>query len=149
MESLVDGYGRKITNMRISVTDRCNLRCTYCMPAEPEWLPRPKILRFEEIVRIVRIAVSLGITDFRITGGEPMARKGLPDLIRLVAGVPGVKDLAMTTNGILLKKHAAALREALAQCESAGTWTDGDAARWWQANGQSDIEAEALAASSV
>ncbi len=109
---LVDGYGRGITNLRISVTDRCNLRCVYCMPAEPEWMPQPEILTFEEIERIVRVAVSLGITDFRITGGEPTARKNLPDLIRRVASVPGVKDLAMTTNGILLKKLARPLREA-------------------------------------
>jgi cyclic pyranopterin phosphate synthase len=109
---LMDGFGRTVTNLRISVTDRCNLRCVYCMPAEPEWMPQPEILTFEEIVRIVRVAVSLGITDFRITGGEPTARRNLPDLIRLVASTPGVKDLAMTTNGILLSKLAKPLREA-------------------------------------
>jgi cyclic pyranopterin phosphate synthase len=109
---LRDGYGRAITNMRISVTDRCNLRCVYCMPAEPVWMPQPEILSFEEIGRIVRVAVSLGITDFRITGGEPTARRNLPDLIRLVSTTPGVKDLAMTTNGILLSKLARPLREA-------------------------------------
>src|SRR5438034_6333373 len=98
---LIDGYGRAITNMRLSVTDRCNLRCVYCMPAEPEWMPQPEILSFEEIERIVRVAVSLGVTDFRLTGGEPTARKDLPDLVRRVARTPGVKDLAMTTNGIL------------------------------------------------
>ena len=109
---LVDSYGRTITNMRISVTDRCNLRCVYCMPANPEWMPQPEILTFEEIERIVRIAVSLGITDFRITGGEPTARKLLPDLMRRVVGVPGVRDVAMTTNGILLKKLAQPLWDA-------------------------------------
>jgi cyclic pyranopterin phosphate synthase len=109
---LVDPYGRRVTNLRLSVTDRCNLRCVYCMPAVPEWLPQPEILTFEEIERIVRIAVSLGITDFRITGGEPTARKDLPDLVRRVASVPGVLDLAMTTNGILLKRLARPLREA-------------------------------------
>src|SRR6185503_2951684 len=109
---LLDGFGRTVTNLRISVTDRCNLRCVYCMPAEPEWMPQPEILSFEEIERLVRVAVSLGITDFRLTGGEPTARKDLPELVRRVASTPGVKDLAMTTNGILLKKLAAPLREA-------------------------------------
>jgi cyclic pyranopterin phosphate synthase len=109
---LVDGFGRAITNLRISVTDRCNLRCVYCMPAEPEWMPQPEILSFEEIGRIVRVAVSLGITDFRLTGGEPTARKELPELVRRVASTSGVRDLAMTTNGILLKRLAKPLREA-------------------------------------
>jgi len=109
---LTDGYGRAITNLRVSVTDRCNLRCVYCMPAEPVWMPQPEILSFEEIERIVRVAVSLGITDFRITGGEPTARKDLPELIRRVSAVPGLRDLAMTTNGILLKRLARPLREA-------------------------------------
>jgi cyclic pyranopterin phosphate synthase len=109
---LVDSFGRRITNLRVSVTDRCNLRCVYCMPAEPEWMPQPQILSFEEIERLVRIAVSLGITDFRVTGGEPTARKDLPELVRRIAAVPGVRDLAMTTNGILLSKLARPLREA-------------------------------------
>ena len=109
---LIDGYGRAITNLRVSVTDRCNLRCVYCMPADPEWMPQPEILSFEEIERIVRVAASLGITDFRVTGGEPTARRDLPELIRRLAATPGVKDLAMTTNGILLKKLARPLREA-------------------------------------
>jgi cyclic pyranopterin phosphate synthase len=110
--ALVDGFGREITNLRISVTDRCNLRCIYCMPVEPEWMPQPEILTFEEIERLVRVAVSLGIRDFRVTGGEPTARKELPELIRRLAAVPGVRDLAMTTNGILLKNLAPRLREA-------------------------------------
>jgi cyclic pyranopterin phosphate synthase len=109
---LADSFGRVVTNLRISVTDRCNLRCVYCMPAEPVWMPRPELLTFEEIGRLVRLAVSLGITDFRITGGEPTARKDLPELVRRIAGVPGVRDLAMTTNGILLRKLARPLREA-------------------------------------
>ena len=109
---LADSFGRAVTNLRISVTDRCNLRCVYCMPAEPEWMPQPEILTFEEIERIARVAVSLGITGFRITGGEPTARKELPELVRRVAAVPGVRDLAMTTNGILLKKLARPLKEA-------------------------------------
>jgi GTP 3',8-cyclase len=109
---LADGYGRVVTNLRISVTDRCNLRCTYCMPAEPEWMPRADILSFEEIGRLVRVAVSLGISDFRLTGGEPTSRKDLPALVRAIADVPGVKDLALTTNGILLSRLAAPLRAA-------------------------------------
>ncbi len=109
---LRDGYGRVITNLRISVTDRCNLRCVYCMPAEPGWLPRPEVLTFEEIERIVRLAVSLGISEFRLTGGEPTARRGIVDLVRRIAAVPGVRDLAMTTNGILLRSLAGPLREA-------------------------------------
>src|SRR6185295_405115 len=109
---LKDGYGRVHTNLRLSLTDRCNLRCVYCMPAEPEWMPQPEILTFEEIERLARVAVSLGISDFRLTGGEPTARRELPDLVRRVAAVPGVKDLAMTTNGILLKKLARPLKEA-------------------------------------
>src|SRR5207249_647552 len=109
---LTDGYGRVITNLRISVTDRCNLRCVYCMPANPEWMPQPEILSFEEIERIARIAASLGITDFRITGGEPTARKDLPELVRRVVAVPGVRDVALTTNGILLKRLARPLWDA-------------------------------------
>src|SRR5438045_8021808 len=107
-----DGYGRAITTLRISVTDRCNLRCVYCMPATPEWMPQPELLSFEEIERLARVAVSLGITDFRITGGEPTARKDLPELMRRVVAVPGVRDVALTTNGILLKKLARPLWDA-------------------------------------
>lgn len=109
---LRDGYGRAIRNFRISVTDRCNLRCVYCMPAKPEWLPRPEILSFEEIERLVRVAISLGIGEFRLTGGEPTARQGIVDLVRRLAAMPGVRDLAMTTNGILLRELAGPLREA-------------------------------------
>jgi cyclic pyranopterin phosphate synthase len=109
---LRDSYGRTITNCRISVTDRCNLRCVYCMPAEPVWLPHSEILTFEEIARFARIAIGLGITQFRVTGGEPTARKDLPELIRLLASLPGLTDLAMTTNGILLEKLAKPLKDA-------------------------------------
>jgi cyclic pyranopterin phosphate synthase len=109
---LVDGFGRVATDLRVSVTDRCNLRCVYCMPAEPEWLPRPEVLSFEEIERLVRVAAGLGVTHVRITGGEPTARRDLPELVRRVAAVPGIADLAMTTNGILLRKLAKPLREA-------------------------------------
>ena len=112
VEALVDGYGRRITSMRISVTDRCNFRCVYCMPADPHWLPHGEILTFEEITRIVRVAVSLGIPDFRITGGEPTARRMLPDLVRGISKIPGVRDLAMTTNGLRLTQLARPLKEA-------------------------------------
>src|SRR5579862_764218 len=110
--ALTDGFGRVMTNLRLSVTDRCNLRCVYCMPAHPEWMPQPEILTFEELERLARVAVSLGIREFRVTGGEPTARRDLPELIRRLAAIPGVRDLAMTTNGILLTKLAAPLREA-------------------------------------
>jgi cyclic pyranopterin phosphate synthase len=110
--ALIDGFGRVMTNLRLSVTDRCNLRCVYCMPAHPEWMPQPEILTFEEIERVARVAVSLGIAEFRITGGEPTARRDLPQLVRNLAAVPGLRDLAMTTNGILLKDLAVPLREA-------------------------------------
>lgn len=109
---LADGFGRRISNLRISVTDRCNFRCVYCMPAEPQWLPRPEIMTFEEIERIVRIAVSLGIEEFRLTGGEPTARRDLPVLVRRIVGVPGVRDVSLTTNGLLLGRLARPLWDA-------------------------------------
>jgi cyclic pyranopterin phosphate synthase len=110
---LIDGYGRVHNNLRISVTDRCNIRCFYCMPEdEPAYRPREEILTFEEIERFVRTAVGLGIDKVRLTGGEPLVRRGLPDLVRRLAGVPGLRDLALTTNGILLPQFAEALYAA-------------------------------------
>ncbi len=110
---LVDRFGRVHDNLRVSVTDRCNLRCFYCMPEEAvQFRPRSEILRFEEIERFVRIVVALGVRRLRITGGEPLVRAGLPTLVRQLAAIPGVADLAMTTNGLLLAEHAAALRAA-------------------------------------
>lgn len=97
-----DSYGRKIEYMRISITDRCNLRCRYCMPEGTEWLPMEEILTYEEIAMICREAVELGITRFKITGGEPLVRKGCPGLIRLIKDIPGVEQVTMTTNGVLL-----------------------------------------------
>ena len=108
-----DRMGRAITYLRVSVTDRCNLRCVYCMPAEG--LPLQEhadILRYEEIARLVSIAAELGIRRVRLTGGEPLARRGLTDLVRMLAGIPGVQDLSMTTNGSLLARYAAPLAEA-------------------------------------
>lgn len=108
-----DNYGREIKYMRISVTDRCNLRCRYCMPAEGvQSLGHDKILTFEEIEQIVRAAVKLGITKYRITGGEPLVRKDIVKLVENLAKIDGVEELAMTTNGILLEQHAEALKKA-------------------------------------
>lgn len=108
-----DALGRPMGALRISLTDRCNLRCQYCMPEEEyAWLPRQDLLTFEEIERITEIFVSVGVDKVRLTGGEPLLRRDLPDLVRRLTGVPGVKDLAMTTNGVLLARHAESLREA-------------------------------------
>jgi GTP 3',8-cyclase len=110
---LLDRHSRPLRNLRLSVTDRCNLRCSYCMPeAEYTWLPREDILHFEEIERLVDVFVSLGVDKVRLTGGEPLLRRGLPDLVRRLASRPGITDLAMTTNGVLLAAHAAAIKEA-------------------------------------
>jgi cyclic pyranopterin phosphate synthase len=109
---LVDSVGRAHTNLRISVTDRCNIRCFYCMPEHVRFRPREELLTFEEIVKFVRIVVKLGINKLRITGGEPLVRSELPTLIRKLASIPGIRDLALTTNGILLTKQAEALYRA-------------------------------------
>jgi cyclic pyranopterin phosphate synthase len=110
---IADRFDRPLRSLRISVTDRCNLRCQYCMPeADYAWLPRRSILDFEETVAIVDAFVSLGVDRVRITGGEPLLRRGLPRLIELLASRPGIRDLALTTNGVLLKDQARALRAA-------------------------------------
>ncbi len=110
---LVDQYGRRIRNLRISVTDKCNFRCTYCMPAEGlPWLKKADILSYEEITRIARIAVSLGIEQIRLTGGEPLVRRDLPELVSQLRHIAGLTSLSLTTNGILLKQQARALAEA-------------------------------------
>jgi GTP 3',8-cyclase len=113
-EPLVDTFGRVHTDLRVSLTDRCNLRCTYCMPAEGlAWLPRDEVLTDEEVQRLVTIAVRrLGITRVRLTGGEPLLRRGLPGLVARLAGIDDRLELSMTTNGIGLARSAAALREA-------------------------------------
>jgi cyclic pyranopterin phosphate synthase len=108
-----DDFGRAISYLRVSVTDRCNLRCVYCMPAEG--VPKEAhadILRYEELALIVRAAAELGITKVRLTGGEPLARLGLPEFVRMVAAIPGIDDISMTTNATLLARHATALAEA-------------------------------------
>jgi cyclic pyranopterin phosphate synthase len=110
---LPDRFGRPLRNLRISVTDRCNLRCRYCMPeADYVWLPRESILSFEEIERLAGIFTGLGVTKIRLTGGEPLLRHDLATLVRLLAAKPAIADLALTTNGLLLGRHAAELRHA-------------------------------------
>lgn len=113
MEPLVDSYGRRIKNMRISITDKCNFRCTYCMPAEGlPWLKKAEILTYEEIVRISRIAVGIGIEQIRLTGGEPLVRRDVPELVHQLHQIEGLHSLSLTTNGVLLKQQAKALAEA-------------------------------------
>jgi cyclic pyranopterin phosphate synthase len=110
---LTDSYGRLHDNLRISVTDRCNIRCFYCMPEhDVQFVSRAEILDFEEIERFVRVAVTLGVTKLRVTGGEPLIRRDLPVLIRRLASIPGIRDLALTTNGVLLPEFAAPLYDA-------------------------------------
>ena len=112
-DRLVDSFGRTIEDLRISVTDRCNFRCTYCMPEEGmTWLASDRLLTFEEIGRLSRIAVALGIRELRLTGGEPTLRPGLPNLVADLAQIEGTSSLSLTTNGFLLKKLAGPLAEA-------------------------------------
>jgi cyclic pyranopterin phosphate synthase len=108
-----DTFARPLRNLRLSVTDRCNLRCAYCMPEEEyAWLPRADILTFEEIARLVDVFAGLGVDKVRFTGGEPLLRKDLPRLVKMIAAEPRIRDLAITTNGILLSQEAQALRDA-------------------------------------
>lgn len=110
---LVDRFGRTHTNLRVSVTDRCNIRCFYCMPNEAiRFKPRSELLTFEEITRFVSVVARAGVRKIRLTGGEPLVRNDLPELIRLLSGVAPIEDIALTTNGLLLAEHAAALRAA-------------------------------------
>jgi cyclic pyranopterin phosphate synthase len=110
---LVDGHGRRIADVRVSVTDRCNFRCQYCMPAEGlPWLERDDVLSFEEIVRLVTLLAEMGVHDVRLTGGEPLVRRDFPHLAAMLAGVPGVEDLSVTTNGYLLERDAEKLVRA-------------------------------------
>jgi cyclic pyranopterin phosphate synthase len=112
-EPLIDGHGRRIEDLRVSVTDRCNFRCQYCMPAEGlPWLERSDVLTFEEIAQLVTLCASMGVRDIRLTGGEPLVRRGFPQLAAMLAGIPGIDDLSVTTNGFLLERDAAALVDA-------------------------------------
>jgi GTP 3',8-cyclase len=113
VEPLVDSWGREIRSLRVSVTDKCNFRCRYCMPAEGlDWLPRDEVLSFEEITRLVRVLSEMGVDEVRLTGGEPLVRRDLPVLVSFLAGIPGVRDLSLTTNGVLLDRLAGPLVEA-------------------------------------
>jgi cyclic pyranopterin phosphate synthase len=113
MEPLRDSWGREIKSVRVSVTDKCNFRCTYCMPAEGlEWLGRQEILSFEEITRLVGVLARLGVDEVRLTGGEPLVRRDLPVLVGMLARTEGVRDLSLTTNGVLLDRLAGPLVEA-------------------------------------
>ena len=113
MTGLSDSFQRPVNYLRISVTDRCNLRCIYCMPTEGVDLrPHRDILSYEEIYTIARSAAELGIDKLRITGGEPLVRLGLPQLIRMLAGIEAINDIALTTNGVMLADYAAELKAA-------------------------------------
>lgn len=110
---MLDKYNRRINYLRISVTDRCNLRCQYCMPEDGiELFSHNDTITFEEIINVVKIGVKLGVDKVRLTGGEPLVRKGIIDLIAMISKIEGIKDLAMTTNGILLEKYAKELYAA-------------------------------------
>ncbi|MGD8243634.1 MAG: radical SAM protein, partial [Anaerolineae bacterium] len=109
----LDAYNRPISYLRISVTDRCNLRCIYCMPEEGvPWRPHDEVLRYEEIEVVVHAAAELGISKVRLTGGEPLVRLGVVDLVHKISRIPGVDDLAMTSNGVLLARYAHDLANA-------------------------------------
>ena len=111
--TMVDGFGRRIEYLRISVTDKCNLRCVYCMPEEGlPWLRRGEILTYEEIAGIVRVMAEMGLRRLRLTGGEPLVRKDLPRLVDMLAAVPGIEDIALSTNAVLLAPVAKRLRDA-------------------------------------
>jgi cyclic pyranopterin phosphate synthase len=110
---LIDTFGRAATNLRISITDRCNFRCRYCMPEEGmRWMDRQEILSYEEITRLAKLFIQLGVNKIRLTGGEPTLRKGVVDLVAMLAPLPGLKDLGMTTNGFLLKELSGDLYRA-------------------------------------
>jgi cyclic pyranopterin phosphate synthase len=113
LDQLTDGHGRPIGDVRVSVTDRCNFRCQYCMPAEGlPWLERSEVLSFEEITRLVALLARMGVHKVRLTGGEPLVRKDFPRLVTMLNAVDGLDDLAVTTNGYLLERDAAALVDA-------------------------------------
>src|ERR1700686_3390997 len=110
---LADQFGRPLRSLRVSVTDRCNLRCNYCMPQEVYvWLARQELLTFEETSRLVEVFTSLGVTDVRLTGGEPLLRRDLPNLVQMLSQNPRIQDLALTTNGVLFSENAETLRDA-------------------------------------
>ncbi len=113
MNKLIDNFGREISYLRVSITDRCNYRCIYCKPEEQfEFIPHEEILRYEEIVEIIKEAVNLGVTKVRITGGEPLARKGVVDFIRKLREIKKLEDISLTTNGFFLSEYAKKLKDA-------------------------------------
>ncbi len=113
MAELTDKFGRKINYLRISVTDRCNFRCIYCMPKDGiDWKPMNEILSYEEIALFVKVAAGLGIRKIKLTGGEPLVRKGIENLIEMLKGIDGIEEISLTTNGSLLKRYAKSLKEA-------------------------------------
>lgn len=109
---IVDNFGRAHSNLRISVTDRCNIRCVYCMPEFVKFLPQRDVLSFEEITRLVKTVAPLGVSKLRLTGGEPLVRKQLPVLVEMLKSIAGVEEVAMTTNAVLLAGHATSLKQA-------------------------------------
>src|SRR5438445_9291897 len=111
-ERLVDTYGRVVKNLRLSITDRCNFRCVYCMPEEMQFFPRAEILSYEELVRIAALCTRMGVDKFRLTGGEPLVRRDVPVLVRALRALPGLRDLSLTTNGVRLPELAAELYDA-------------------------------------
>jgi len=112
MSTFRDEFGRVHDDLRISVTDRCNLRCTYCMPQEPVWFPRPEILTYEEMARLASVASGTGVRKVRLTGGEPLVRRDIPILIRELREIDGIREISLTTNGLLLETMAAELKRA-------------------------------------
>jgi cyclic pyranopterin phosphate synthase len=113
VDAMQDQFGRRIDYLRISVTDKCNLRCTYCMPVEGlEWIDRDEFLTYEEIASVVRQMAGQGLSRVRVTGGEPLVRRDLPDLVRLLAQIPGIEDISVSTNAILLPQFGRELRDA-------------------------------------
>ncbi|MEA2176799.1 MAG: 3,8-cyclase, partial [Solirubrobacteraceae bacterium] len=113
LDQLIDGHGRPIGDVRVSVTDRCNFRCQYCMPAEGlPWLERSEVLSFEEITRLVSLLARMGVSKVRLSGGEPLVRRDFPKLVSMLTPIEGLRDVSLTTNGYLLERDAAALAEA-------------------------------------
>jgi len=111
-ERLIDTHGRVVKNIRLSITDRCNFRCVYCMPEEMEFFPRAEILSYEELVRLAALCVRMGVEKIRLTGGEPLVRRDVPVLVRALKALDGVRDISLTTNGVRLKDLAAELYDA-------------------------------------
>lgn len=115
-EQLVDSFGRRARKLRISVTDRCNFRCDFCMPERPVWLPQGELLSFEEITRVAAVTARMGVNSIRLSGGEPLVRKDIEDLVAMLVKVPGIEVVNVTTNAALLKQKARALKESGLHC---------------------------------